>query len=345
MPAWRQGIAVGEWRQLSGTALSAAPMVSKTHLGLGNTGPESKVIAWTGFGIDTRDSSVYSAANGGHWDYAGNEVNRIKLSDNVPAWTEPRAATPASQVQSGTSHYADGRPASRHTYYGTVVNEVRGRVMTFGGGGYGPGLLMTSVDGFNLAANDWDAARTYPNVPPEFTDAAGTAMVEQKSSGDVYVFARSNVFRWSSASNTWSRRLASTSTYGQYAASALDTRRNRVLIVGGFNNDRGLYDVATNTMQAATLSGPNAGSLAGDGNGMVYDPGLDAYLLRKAGAGGTIYRINAQTLSVDTLPSTAGAQIPSSTNDVWTRFLHVPALKGLVYIPTYGGNLWFLRTY
>ena len=115
MPAWRQGMAVGEWKQLSGTALSNAPMTVSTFPTLGNTGPTSKVDTWVGFAIDTRDSSVYSVANGGHHDYAGNEVNRIQLLDSAPKWTEPRASTPSTQTTESTAYYADGRHTSRHT--------------------------------------------------------------------------------------------------------------------------------------------------------------------------------------------------------------------------------------
>ena len=340
MPTWRQGMAVGEWQQVSGSALSSAPMAVAT---VGNTGPQSKVIAWSGFAIDTRDSSIYSTANGGHTDYAGNEVNRIRLSDNAPAWTEPRASTPSSQATASSTHYADGRPASRHTCYGTVVNEVRGRAMTLGGSRWGNGSLLRNVDGFNLASNDWDAARTYSDFPADFLECAG--IVEQKSTGNVFAFTQYNVMRWSNASNNWSQVLSGTPIYGQYAATAMDTRRNRVLVVGGNGGDHALYDVAANSAQSVTLTGANAVSVSGDGNGMVYDPYLDAFLVRRADAGGTIYRINAQTFAVDTLSSTGGSQLPSATNGVWRRFLYVPALKGVVYFPTYGDNLWFVRTY
>lgn len=346
MPTWRQGIAVGEWRQVSGTALSSAPISVKTYPSLGNTGPNSKVVAWTGFAVDSRDSSIYSAANGGHMDYAGNEVNRIRLSDNAPAWNEVRASTPASQVIPNTTHYADGRPTSRHSYYGTMVNELRGRTMVISGARWGDGFSPGGVvDGFNLASNDWDTARTYPDAPiADFGPYNGWTMADQKSTGDIYAFAYFSVLRWSNATNTWTRLLANTAIYGQYAPSALDTKRNRVFVVGGNNNDHGIYDLSTNTVQLVSLTGPNAGSLTGDGNAMVYDPGLDAYLVRKGDAGGTVYRVNAQTFSVDTLPSTSGAAIPATSNGVWTRFLYVPKLKGIVYFPAYGGDLWFLRT-
>jgi hypothetical protein len=344
MPAWRQGIAVGEWRQVSGTALSSAPISVKTYPSLGNTGPDSKVVAWTGFAVDTRDSSIYSAANGGHADYAGNEVNRIRLSDSAPAWTEVRAATPASQVVASTTHYADGRPTSRHSYYGAMINEVRGRAMVIGGSPWGNGFSSGGVvDGFNLTSTDWDTARTFPDAP-DFGPYVGWAMVDQKSTGDIFAFANYSVLRWNNATNAWSRRVTNSAIYGQYAASALDTSRNRIFVAGGNANEHAVYDLAANTVQVVSLTGANAGSLSGDGNAMVYDPGLDAYLVRKGAAGGTVYRVNAQTFSVDTLPNTGGSAVPATANGAWKRFLYVPKLKGIVYFPTFGGDLWFLRT-
>jgi hypothetical protein len=342
MPAWRQGQTVGEWRQIASSALSSAPRAVAVG---GNTGPQSKVIAWTSFTIDTRDSSVYSVANGGHSDYAGNEVNRVRLLDGAPTWTEPRPSTPSSQTTQSTAYYADGRPTSRHTYYGAIMNESRNRAMVLGGAQWGNGFMLSTMDGFNLGSNDWDAASSYPNAPSEFTAAGGSAVTQNRATGDIYVFASYAVARWSSASNTWTRLLTNVATYGQYAASAMDTKRNHILVVGGQTNDRGLYDMASNTMSNVTFTGPNAADMTGDtGNGMVYDPGLDVYLLRKAGAGNTIYRINAQTLYVDTLPNTNGASIPGATNGVWNRFLYVPQLKGIIYFPSYDGNAWFIRT-
>lgn len=320
-------------------------MAIKTYPTVGNFGPNAKVDAWTGFAVDTRDSSVYSVANGGHMDYAGNEVNRIRLSDNAPAWTEPRASTPVSQIVMNSSHYADGRPTSRHSYYGTAVNEVRNRAMVFSGARWGDGFSLFNLDGFNLATNDWDGARTYPDAPnTDLGPFNGWATVDQKSTGNIYAFANYSVLRWSSTTNSWSRQVTNTPVYGQYAATAVDTKRNRILVVGGEHNDRGVYDLTANTMQSVSFSGPNAGSMSGNGNGMVYDLALDAFLLRKSDAGGTIYRINALTFSVDILPTTGSAQPPAALNGVWTRFLYVPQLKGLAYFPTYGGNMWFLRT-
>ena len=128
-------------------------------------------------------------------------------------------------------------------------------------------------------------------------------------------------------------------------AAALDTRRNRVLVLGGSNAEAGVYDVAGNAMQKITLAGPDAVSVLARGNGMVYDPLLDAFLVRASDAGATVYRVNAQSFSVDTLPNSGGAGVPASANNVYTRFLYAPQLKGIVYVPTYDGDLWFLRTF
>jgi hypothetical protein len=342
MPAWREGQAIGEWRSVSGSALSMAPPSVATA---GNTGPQSKVIAWNSFVIDTRDSSVYSVANGGHHDYAGNEVDRIRLIDAAPKWIEQRAPTPPSQIVDSASYYADGRPTSRHTFYAAFMNERRGKAMVFGGSRWGDGWASAAVDGFDTAAGDWDPAHRYPDVPQDFITATSSAFVDDQASGDAYVFANYAVWRWSNATNSWVQLSSGTGVYGQFAASALDTRRNRILIAGGGNNEHHVYDIGSSTMQTVTFSGPNASAMTGDsGNGMVYDPALDAYLLRKPDAGGIVYRIDAQGFGVDTLPTTGGSSLPSAINGVWRRWLYVPQLKGIVYFPTYDGNFWFLRT-
>lgn len=338
-------MAVGEWRQIPGSALSSAPIAVKTYPALGATGPQSKVVAWCGLAIDTRDSTVYSAAGGGHGDYAGNEVNRIRLADAAPHWIEQRAATPASQVIASSAHYADGRPTSRHSYYGTVCNEVRGRVMLMAGSRYGDGYQIDAMDGFNIDTGDWDAAGAWPNVPAAVPMYYAASIVENKSTGDIYAFANYNVFKWSNSTNKWSTVVNGGSIYGFEAASALDTTRNRILVLGGLGSDHGLYTLGASSTQSVSLTGASASGLLNDtGNGMVYEPALDAYLLRTPNAGGTVYRINAQTFEVSVLGTTAGGSIPSSQNGVYRRFLYAPSLGGVVYCPAFDSNLWFLRT-
>src|SRR4029079_191699 len=63
LPAWVNALGVGQWTQIPNTHMSS---VEPSPVPAGNTGPNSKVIAWTSFVIDPRDSTVYSPANGGH---------------------------------------------------------------------------------------------------------------------------------------------------------------------------------------------------------------------------------------------------------------------------------------
>lgn len=340
MPTWRQGQAVGEWRQIGGTALESVPITVSVS---GYTGPSSKVDAWSGFSIDTRTSSVYAVANGGHHDYAGNEVDRIDLLANAPAWTEIRSSTPMTQVVEDQPYYNDGRPTSRHTYYGTIINERTNRAMLINGSQYGNGYGISNVDGFNLSSRDWDAGGTYAKTPTTVTQVMGAAMAMDKATGDVYAFGWSSMSKYTAASNSWSSK--DTAFNGQSAASAVDTRRNRILLVGGPNNIRAIYDIATGTMQAVTLGGSYGSTVGGQSDCMVYDPLQDAFLYRKDAAGAEVFRINASTLSVDMQPtSSAGTRIPLAPQGVWSRFMYVPALKGVAYAPVYNGGMWFLRT-
>ena len=166
------------------------------------------------------------------------------------------------------------------------------------------------------------------------------------SGNDANVSAESGIAAadlYDPATNSWSTK--STNFNGQSAASAFDPKRNRVLLVGGPDSIQAIYDVATGTMQSVSLGGASASAITGQSNCMVYDPLQDAFLYRKDDAGADVYRINAQTLSVDKQSaSAAGANIPVAPRGVWSRFMYVPALKGVVYFPIYDGDMWFLRT-
>src|SRR5688572_17474908 len=121
-PAWVAGLAIGQWYEIPSTAMSS---VAPNPVPYGSTGPSSKVVAWTSLVVDTRTSKVYSVANGGHNDYAGNEVDALTLETENPFWTEVLASTPSAQIPNpgdGSSYYGDGRPVSRHSYYGVTLD-------------------------------------------------------------------------------------------------------------------------------------------------------------------------------------------------------------------------------
>jgi len=55
LPAWVNALAIGQWLSVPNTALSS---VAPSPVPAGNTGPQSKVIAWTSFVVDTRTSKL-----------------------------------------------------------------------------------------------------------------------------------------------------------------------------------------------------------------------------------------------------------------------------------------------
>ncbi len=332
-------LAIGQWTQVPNTALSN---VDPSPVPPGNTGPQSKVIAWTSLVVDTRTSRLYSVANGGHSDYSGNEVDELNLEAAQPAWVQKLAPTPGSQVQQGP-YYADGRPAARHTYYGMTLNTFDDRIMLFGGSQWQNGFSTDAVSSYNIGANSYNGSGTHPNIPGGNLDSA---VASNPLTGDVYYLMDFSLRRWNRATNTWTTLSPSgTSGSGHQSLSAMDTSaRGRILFVGGSNPDHHLYTIASNAWSTVTISGANAGDVMTAGqDAMIYVPELDRFMVRKGGSGSAVYQINPATFEATTFPTTGGTSVPATQNGPYNKFLYVPRLNGVVYVPTYNGNVWFVR--
>ena len=128
--------------------------------------------------------------------------------------------------------------------------------------------------------------------------------------------------------------------------SAMDTTRNRIMYLGGYpNKDHHIYTISSNSFAVVTLTGASAGAVQnGEQAAMVYVAGLDSYLVRLDGSTGpTVYQVNAGNFAVTAFATSGGASIPAPPNAPFNRFLYVPRLGGVVYVPTYAGNVWFMR--
>lgn len=347
LPAWVSALPIGGWYQIPNTSLSS---IDPSPLPPGITGPESKILAWTSFVVDTRTSKVYSVANGGHSNYAGNEVDELNLELDQPAWIQRLAPTPNNQIVEEVTHYADGRPTSRHTYYGVTFNEINDRIMLVGGArfGFSFGYGISTMDSYNITANTYSPAGTHPNISPSgLATFIGFNTVGNPLTGDIYSFGNSASGKWTRATNTWTATGASgPSPWGVYAMSAMDTTRGRILILGGTNGDRHTYTLLNNTLAQITLTGANAANVSGATEGaLVYVAAIDRYLARLGGSGATVYQVHPSTFDVTTFATTNGASIPSTQNGPFNKFLYVPRLRGCVYVPSYSGNAWFLRVH
>jgi len=307
----------------------------------GNTGPAAKVIAWNSFVVDTRTSKVYSVANGGHGDYSGNEVDVLDLERDDPSWFQVLA--PSLNVRDA-EYYADGRPTSRHTYYGVTLNEFDDRIMLFGGSRWQIGNFPRNIDSYNIGANSYNPQGTHPDAASNFIGVQATAL--NPLTGDVYLNQDFLLGRWNRSTNTFVTLSPSGADrpQGYNTVAAFDTSRGRILFLGGTAADHHIYTLSSNAWSAISISGANASTVSGAMQAaMLYVSAMDRYLVRLDNAGGTIYQIDAATFAVTTFPTTNGGSIPSTQNGPFNKFLYVPRLRGAVYVPSYSGTAWFLR--
>jgi hypothetical protein len=176
-------------------------------------------------------------------------------------------------------------------------------------------------------------------------DLLAYAATVNPATGDIYVFGNFDMRRWTRSSNAWGDPNPSGAhPYGYESLSAYGSTRNRILILGGTNNDEHLYTVSTNSFSSVNITGTSAGAVAGaEGATMVYVPPMDVYLVRTAGSGGTVHQISAGGFVATSYPTTGGGSIPATQNGPYNKFLYVPRLGGVIYVPSYSGNAWFLR--
>lgn len=352
VPTWRVNQAVNEWREIAGSSLSLAPTMPIPN---GSNAPQGKQDAWIGWHIDTRTSKVYSVANGGHDDYHGNEVNVVDLTQNAPAWTQLVAPTASANVTVANAYYADGKPASRHSYNSQVFIESIDRALMFPGGSISTqGFPVTaSIAAFSIQSGVYDSQTTWAGGGTLNVGIGTSTFVKHPTTEVVYgLLANLSIVRWNvGIPGSYTTLLSNPPTNPYYTAAAVDPTRGaggRILFLGqGLGSAQSfVYDIAANSLTSVTLSDT---SLATSGGlGLVYVPAIDRFIARKDGGGATVYSIHPSTWAVTTLSTTGnGASIPSggggSGGAPFTKFLYVPALGGVVFGPRWTANLWFLR--
>ena len=229
---------------------------------------------------------------------------------------------------------------------------------------YGSG--WQDVEAFDVTkgkgVNGWDALATYPPVfdSPGWTPAIGFCCCKDPLTEQLYVVEAPNLRRFTPAiggvGGTWElvSKLPDSLNSGALGATAIDTKRNRLLWVHGYGpNTPMTADLATGawTAQAHPASDAKTAFDALPASlGMVYVPQLDAFFVRAHAEGSRVFVIDAGTFAVSLLASTKGDSIPlgavlSKEEGVYTRWLFVPALQGVVYFPRAAANASFLRLF
>ena len=378
MPAWRTQLAVNNWVEIQGSAmqLSVPKNTARQTTGVSAVvGPAARLSAWCGVSIDTRHSAAWSVANGGHGDYYGNEVVKFDLMADAPVWVEWRAGSSGSVVDaialaSDPSHarYKDGLPCSAHSYYGQQFIERQNRALRLGGSTAPIGSAFENVESFDSnveqGVNGWDAAGTFGfclgGVNGGWTPSIGWCTCKDALTEIVYVVTAPYIRKFtpsqSSIGGTWTilGNLPSELNSGALGATAVDTGRNRLLWLKGYGPNSPYTCDLTTGVWTSQVHPASAAKAAFDkllpSLGMVYVPQLDAFLVRANAAGDTVYVIDAATFSISLLATNGGGNVPqgqviNNEENVYSKWLFVPALEGVIYFPRSEANAWFLRLY
>ena len=160
-PAWFNSMSDKTWATpVSNTLDSVKPSA--------NYGNHTAVCnAWTGGCVDQDRGELILAANGGHGDYAGNEVYACSLRSASPAWSRITNVTTANggdDSMRSAMNYSDGLPRARHGYNRCVWGN--GRVWYAGVDGVADsGYWSLACYSFNRSSLAW----TYHGIPSNNT--------------------------------------------------------------------------------------------------------------------------------------------------------------------------------
>lgn len=359
LPAWVANLPLWQWYEIPGTALSSVDPVPRPA---GGTGPRSKIDAWCGAALK-REGSVYLiGAAGGHADYVGNEVNALALNTEQPAWTELRGPSAAADVINEAAYYLDHRAAATHTYYTTQFIESLGRLVIFGRQGISgnnfkpapsewPYLGGTWIKSFDVARNDWDAPELLGQIPGDESGGGSTVanlVVKHPTTQDVY-YSRNGTpgwYRWSAARQTWTQ-LSNATRSPWYCGAAIDPKRERMLIVGGWGQAAPEVRDLRGSVLRVDFGELGAAAITDQSNtypGAVYDDALDQFIVvRNVGDRIAVHRVDAETFAV-TDPGMWGTAPAKRLNGIQNAVQYVPELRGVVVATQHTGNVYFVRT-
>lgn len=337
LPAWRQGMAVGEIRAVSVGAFPGDPDV---------------IDAW-GCMVLIDGTATLVAHGSGHSDGFDNGVYSLDLMADSPAWQTRIASSSIGSVINDGRYYADGKPGAAHTYHYMHHIPQRNRIMRFGQRGQWPtGGDGYAVDGIDISGSTWawDPAGTYPDIPP-----GHWGLVRNPVAGTVWTVAKT---RWNSSSNTFTTHGGAPSF--AYFPAAFDSLRGEIFGIWWGDGQGAGASVGMSRMNA-TSGAPIAVSIAASAaftqftadqpryTGFDYDPDGDRYLCY-SGIGAQAGRIFAikpngtNTWDMTTL-ATSGAALPATAgNGINGRFKHLPALGGFFVYVSAAAGLYFLRT-
>jgi len=329
--SWRRNwtAPIGTFAEMAGSGINLMPSSERP--------PAGTIDAWCG--LATTATQWWSVANGGHNDSSDNGVYAIDFGADSPAWRVVRSPSALPDRTRSKAYYADGLPASRHTYLTPCHCVPRNRILLPMGYALWGTAGSSKMDGFDLDKLAYDPAGSFPDCPAWGAYPPCASIATHPVTGDIYVgeYNKDAWYRWSSASNTWDR-IGTTCQRGYWGA-CIDVKRNRLILAAHVNADASTlpyFDLATGAVGAL------ATGIAEKAHGscvIVHDSDGDMYYWLNSTT--TMFRIDPDTGASAHVPT----KVPGPVNGVWTRFAYFGApLFGLMYYPRFSGNIWFMAT-
>jgi hypothetical protein len=295
------------------------------------------IFAWSGAAADTDGNQLY-IWGGGHDDYHGNEVYALDLAAaRMKRLNEP---SPASAIVACNEQYADGLPASRHTYDALTFLPGEKALFAFGGSKAKCGFMANDTWTFSPANLTWTSRKQ--GGPP--AGSPGVMTDFDAASNRVLLHDGAAFWSFDPATSAY-QRLRDSVGVDYHMTGRIDPKRQIFVMMGGgqlraisiapgSSYDLMNWDSATTGCDALRMA-PSPG--------LTYDP-VQERLVGWAG-GDDVYLFDADAKSC-TKASFAGgpaAKGPAGNQGTFGRFRYFPKLGVFVVVSDWQSNAFSLR--
>lgn len=375
LPAWRQGMDVGDWVPIPGSAPSTlVPTYNdytelETQYGWAMATALSGRYSYCGIAIDPRDSKIYSFAGGGHGTAAA--YNGVTCNDieKEPAEGDKEIGEPSNVLEyehnydeggglpGGHSLWMDdGRCFSQHNYMLTHVVTKQNKLFSFGWGSTQGNPFYPDIVSFDLGTKQWDPMGTNDPLSGGTNNVACEHMylsVLDPDLEDAYTFIGDVAIKWTqgAAKGSQCTILGIGPQSFNYCCGAFDTKRGHILLAGKSSSNSQAHhimtpsgDFSTRTFVGEAATELMDGTLVGQVCQLLYSPRRDAFFLVTGRPDPTIFMIvdndDDLTMTCTYFATSGGEDIPSQP--IWAPYNPIDNLYEGVhsrarYAPRLGG--------
>ncbi|WP_350293983.1 hypothetical protein [uncultured Croceitalea sp.] len=331
-------VIAGEWTSISDTKLQDLnPCPNNDCDYSANLGFSSIIDAWCGGVFDTVGNRIL-IWGGGHLGYFGNDMYAFDLDTSM--WSQVMAPSNYSALTSyeSSGQYPDGRPLARHTYGNMAFIASENTFLATGAYGISP-----SGNGDNRF---WAVDLNAPNL--EWAEKTASESVgSMTASYAAYNDVDKMVYYHKASSGRFYKYDIKTDTHTYltqkavqiYAAAAMDTKRNKLLVLGGSSGDQAfVWDLNSSEPSNEDLTNnsvfqnSSGSELSNDSQfGLSYDVLNDKFVAWKGGK--TVYVINPETYEVTKIvPSGEVNPGDPVSNGTYGRFRYAPSIEAFILV-------------